>query len=227
MKMHKKISGAAPILLFSLLVNIVPASAQEAAVMPIITWQAKTYTPSWFTGKALPTANSQITAYLELIVKNKATDLSGEKVYWYVNDEFIKGGVGIQKVTFNAPAVTGNTIDLRAEVPSRSVIKTIEIPIVNPEAVIEAPFPSRMFSSFSINLNGWPFFFNTQKSSNLNFLWSVNGVTAENSENPEVLDLDLNQNAAQNSNINIGLTIRVPGSLSAIATKQVNLTFIK
>lgn len=229
------LGGALSLLIFT------GTNAQQAGLAPsrvegpqlMITWQAKTYVPSWFSGKAFPTANSQVTAYVELIDGGKIINLSGQKIYWYVDNELIGAGVGLQKTTFTAPSVPDNIIDLRAEIPSYAssqtnpVLKTVEIPVVNPEVVIESPYPDGQFFSNSIQLNGWPFFFNAQKSSNLNFSWSVNGESSANLENPEFLTLNLNLDAPSGSLININLTIGSPGSLYNTATKGINLTFIK
>src|SRR3989344_1231504 len=69
----------------------------------MITWRAESYVPSDFSGKILPTANSPIVAALELILNNKITDLSGQTIYWYANNEFMGGGAGTRSISFLAP----------------------------------------------------------------------------------------------------------------------------
>lgn len=221
------------ILLTALFAFVAPVRAQQTEPHLMITWQTGTYTPSWFKGKAFPTANSPISASVELVDSKGLVSLSGQKIYWYTNDQLIGSGVGLQNVTFNATPVADNVIDLRVEVPSygsaqsNPVLKTIEIPVVNPEAVVESPFPNGEFSSVPIELRGWPFFFNAKKPSQLNFSWSANGESSQNLENPEVLDVSINSDAPTGSSINVGLTISVPGSTSDIATAGTNITFIK
>lgn len=209
------------------------AEAQQSEPQLMVTWSTPTYVPFWFHGKALPTANSSITASVELVDGGSIVDLSGQKIYWYVNDQFVNGGVGLQKVAFSAPSVANNIMDLRVEVPSykssqaNAVLKTVEIPVVRGEAVIEAPFPDSQFSSDSLDLNGWPFFFNTKDSSRLKFSWSANGESSQNLENPEALTVNINPDAASGSSLNVLLSISVPGSISDIATAVKNLTFIR
>ncbi len=215
--------------LVALFLFVAPTKAQQAEPQLVITWHANTYIPSWFKGKALPTANSSITASLELSDRGKLVNLSQYTIYWYADDQLISGGQGLQKITFRAPSVSDNIVDLRAEVPAYTsgVLKTIAIPVVGPEATIESPFPNGEFHSTPIELRGWPFFFNVKKSSSLNFSWAVNGKSSENLESPEVLTASLNADAPSGSSVSVGLTVSVPGSISDIATKNVNLVFIK
>lgn len=235
MSYYKKIAIASTMLtvIAALFLFLTPAMAQQSGPRLIITWKTNTYIPFWFKGKALPTANSSITASVELIDNGTRVDLSGQKVYWYVNSEFIAGGSGLRKINFNAPSVAQNTIDLRVELPSygsdqtNPVLKTIEIPVVPPEAVIESPFPGGKFSSTSIGFKGWPFFFNVERSSRLNFSWSVNGQSSQNLENPESLTVTLNSDAPSGSPVNVNFTAGIPGSITDIANAGVSLIFVK
>lgn len=220
---------SASILLAAMFVFAAPATAQQSTPWLMITWQAKSYVPAWFQGKVFPTAHSQITASVELIDGGNLVDLSKQKIYWYVNDQLISNSLGVQTIDFNAPALADNTIDLRAEVPSYKspVLKTIEIPVVQPEAVIEYPMPSNEFHSTPLSLRGWPFFFNVHKASQLAFSWTANGESSQNLENPETLVLNLNSDAPSGSSVNVSLTAKLPGSISDIATVGMNLVFIK
>ena len=150
------------------------------------------------------------------------------KIYWYVDDQFINGGAGLQNVAFSAPGISGNTMDVRVEVPSyKSALKTIEIPVVDPEAVITSPFPSNQFSATPITLNGWPFFFNAKNASNIMTSWSVNGVVSGNAEDPGTLTVNLNPDAPSGSNLAIGITMGTPGSRLGFGAKTINLTLIR
>lgn len=178
--------------------SIKPSFAQSVPVSAhkiFLTWRTNTYVPSGFSGKAMPTANSQITASAELIDNGKTVDLSKQNVYWYQDNNFISGGYGLQTVTFRAPDVAGGTIDLRVEFPNYSrgaQLKTVVIPIVRPEAVIESPFPNGKFSSSPVQLLGQPYFFNADTISKLNFNWTVNGQTPSGAENPQSLNVKFN-----------------------------------
>ena len=199
----------------------------------MMTWRTNSYTPPWFMGKALPTANSQITASLELIDAGKIINLSGQKVYWYVDDELIGAGIGLQKITFNAPSVTDNILDVRAEIPgynpnsSNPILKTIEIPIINPEAVIESPYPGNQLFTSSPTFKAWPFFFNTQDVTKFGFTWTANGATSQNTENPDTLVVNIDPASPSGFSLGIGLTIQTSGGIYNSASKNKNLVLIK
>ncbi len=71
-----KIIGAA--ILFLILTGFFLAGAQAQTTGPqlMVTWKARTYAPPGFDGKIMPTANSAITASVELIDGGKIIDLS-------------------------------------------------------------------------------------------------------------------------------------------------------
>lgn len=118
--------------------------AQTSSPQLMITWKAGTYVPPGYQGKALPASNTFITASVELLDGSRLIDLSRQTVYWYVNGNLIKGGKGIQSATFPSALFEGDKVKLRVDLPQYgdgSAVKTIEIPTIKPQAVIEAPFP--------------------------------------------------------------------------------------
>ena len=211
--------------------SIEPSFAQSVPAMPkvFLTWKTNTYVPSGFPGKAMPTAGSQIIASAELVDNGKPADLSKQNVYWYQNNNFIAGGYGLQTVTFRAPDIAGGTIDLRVEFPNYSKgaqLKTIAIPIVKPEAVIESPFPYGKFSSSPIQLLGQPYFFNADTISKLNFNWTVNGQVPSGAENPQNLNVKFNS-MLPNSALSISFSIENTDGRyqSEGASQSINLTY--
>ncbi|MBI4085751.1 MAG: hypothetical protein HY433_00680 [Candidatus Liptonbacteria bacterium] len=204
------------------------ARAQTASPQFMITWQSRTYVPPGFEGKILPTANSLIMVSFELIDEGKPADMSAQTVYWYANNNFLKGGKGLRHIEFRAPDTAGGTIDLRAEVPNYKrgpQLKTIGIPIVSPKAVIEAPFPNNEFSASPIQLTGLPYFFNVRDISALNFDWRVNGVAPAGTENPDVLTVRLNQDAPSGSPLGITFAVRNKNNALEGASVNVNLIY--
>jgi hypothetical protein len=105
-----------------------------------------------------------------------------------------------------------------------SLSHAINIPFVEPLAVIAAPYPNHEFSSNPLAVEGIPFFFNATSSDNLLFNWTVNGQTGSSAENPQVADITLPQGTQSGTNINVSLSIK--GMVgSTVATANQNLTF--
>ena len=174
----------------------VPASGPNI----MLTWKSSSYVPPAFLGKDMPTTNSLITASAELIDNGKAIDVSRQNIYWYQDNNFLDGGIGKQRISFRVPDTGGGTISLRVEFPEYSKggqLKTIDIPIVKPEIVIESPFPGGKFSSSPLTLIGQPYFFNVSSLSQLGFSWSVNGQSPQGAENPQALNIKFSQLPSQ------------------------------
>lgn len=204
--------------------------AQTTEPQFLITWQAKSYAPPQYGGKVLPTAGSPIAASLEIVSRGKLVDLSEQTIYWYLNDNFLRGGRGVQTVDFNASGNAPDVLELRVQLPNYRgdlLIKSIEIPVAAPEVVIEAPYPEANFQNTPVRVRGVPYFFNVLTPLALNFGWSVNGETPPNSENPSNLTVNLNQGAPSGSNLNIGLTIQNPGNIFESASKNIDLVFTR
>jgi len=211
--------------------GVEPSLAQATAPgVPklFLTWSSNTYVPPGFVGKIMPTANSQITTSVELIDDGKPINLSKQNVYWYVNNNFLSGGIGMQNITFRAPEATGGAIDLRVEVPNYSKgsqLKTIGVPIVAPEAVIEMPFPYGKFSSSPLQLVGQPYFFNAGTLSKLIMSWNVNGQTPTGAENPQNLNVKFGQTMQPGSTLSVSLSIKNITNQYESALKTVTLIY--
>ena len=196
----------------------------------LLTWRTDTYVPPGFIGKIMPTANSPIAASAELIDGGKIVDLSKQNVYWYANNNFLAGGIGLQRITFQAPDAAGGVMDLRVEFPNYSKgsqLKTVSMPIVRPEAVIETLFPSGKFSSSPLQLSAQPYFFNATSPTRLNFNWSVNGQTPSGAENPQNLNIKFGPTTAPGSAFSVSLSIQNPDTRYQFesASKRVDLTY--
>ncbi len=206
------------------------AGAQEAGPKFLISWRASSYAPADFSGKILPTAGSQIVISFDVVSGGKIIDLSAQMVYWYANDNLFTKGVGLQTISITAPANLPNSINIRIEVPGYSggsILQTIEIPVVRPEAVIESPYPNGKFFGPQIKVSGAPYFFNTADINNLSFFWSANGKPQETSENPTEFTVSLNPDLAYGSAVKIGLLITNTRNQSELASAEAQLTFSK
>src|SRR3989344_9585493 len=228
--MKKKLYTLLFLLLLGFAANSFAQTATPSVPKLFLTWSSNTYVPPGFTGKIMPTANSEITASVELIDGGKVANLSKQNVYWYANNNFLSGGIGMQSVTFRAPDAAGGTIDLRAEVPNYSKggqLKTISVPIVRPSVVIEPIFPSGRFSSSPLQLIGQPYFFNTTSPSRLNFAWSVNGQTPSGAENPQNLNIKFGPTMTPGSTLSVSLSVQNTDSRFRFetASKSMNFTY--
>jgi hypothetical protein len=207
------------------------ARAQTGEPTLLITWTAnRSSAPADFVGKIFPGARSSISASVALIENGRAINLSGETIQWYANNSFLDGGQGMTRISFGATQVAPNTISLRAQLPFYNdsfVVKTVEIPVVRPEAVIDAPFPRGIFSQNPVTIKALPFFFTVPNFSFLRFSWNVNGSEPTNQETPSELLINIPTGTASGSSFSARLTIENPVTFGQVAEKNTNLIFKK
>ena len=205
------------------------ANAQAAPQM-VVTWQAYgSYIPPAYQGKALPNQKSKLTASLELLANGKLVDLSTQTIYWYLNDALIASGVGKQYVIFSPLGTAPAFLALEAELPSYNgniLIHQVQIPLVSPEAVIDAPHPSGQFSENPATLQATPYFFYTADPGTLSYIWSVDGQTSASTENPQILQVDLDPSTPSGSSFDVSLSITDPNS-SMSGNDSTNIIYIK
>lgn len=164
------------------------ASAQGTPAKLLVTWQADTYVPDGFSGKVMPSSDSQIVIGVDLINSGKRVDLSPYKVFWYIDEHFYQGAAGLARISLAAPHLIGeNFITVRVLITNygTGVGKTITIPVVAPEVVIQSSAPSLAASAAPFTLQAYPYFFNVRDLSQLSFSWSLNGQNVGN-QNPFV-----------------------------------------
>jgi len=211
------------------LLSIAGAHAQTASSPQfLVTWKASnSYIPSFYQGKALPIPGSKITASLELVSNGKLVDLSSQNIYWYEDEVLVGGGAGVQQVTFSPFGTPPSSLILGVQLPQYSggyLSRTINIPFVNPVAIIDAPYPNREFSTNLLAVQAIPFFFYATSSDDLSYSWSVNGQTGANAENPQIAEVTLPSGTPGGTNIDVSLSIGTPSG-STVATADQNLTF--
>jgi hypothetical protein len=217
-------------LAFGIFFSFNHAQAQTAGSPTfLITWKTTgSYIPSFYQGKALPTYGSNITASLELVsAQGQLLDLSQQTIYWYLDDNLVGGGVGVQQVTFPPIGEAPNSLDLRVTIPNYNgayLVHAITIPMVLPEAVIFAPYPGGQFSENPLTVDALPYFFNIQSPSDLSYTWSVNGQAGSNTENPEQAQITLPQGTQSGTALDVSLSIENSND-STIGTASENLTY--
>ncbi len=170
------------------------AALSQTNLELLISWQAKNYVPSAYVGKVLPIANTPVIMALELIDNKKIADISKKEVRWFANNQLIQSGIGLKNITFIIPTTRSGDENIKAVVINyrgTNLEKSIIIPVVNPEVVINAPYPDKKITSGINTFIALPYFFNVNSLANLAFTWLANNqqVTDTNG-NPDILTLD-------------------------------------
>src|SRR5207249_1734890 len=100
--------------------------------------------------------------------------------------------------------------------------KTVYVPVVSPEVVIQSPYPTNQVAS-SFTLWGKPYFFNVGSINDLDFLWDINGELPQNISSPEVLNVAL-KNPEKGTSFPVTLSIKNPSQSAESAIKTITLT---
>ena len=223
------VSGAMALTMAAILLSFSVARAQIAGEPEFfMTWSASnSYAPGLYPDKILPNQSSQITASFELIANGKTVDVSNQVIYWYLNDNLLGGGLGVQHFTFTprdeAPATEELKVDL-PNYPGGILIHQIAVPIVQPTAVILAPYPGSQFSGNSLNLTALPYFFNASSVAPLSFSWTVNGQAVTSAENPTSLQISLP--ASTPAGYDVDVTLNVNNTVDNMSSNaNTNLTY--
>lgn len=186
----------------------------NAATEFMTNWEAKTYTPEWYTGKAFPTFQSFITVGFELIENGKIADLSKTGVRWYVDDVLYKNeinGLGIKNFTIYNQKYGGDTTSIKIVIPSYKgavLEKTIAIPVKNPEVVIDAPFFEKRATRQAHDLFAWPFYFNAASKDLLNIEWRAEGGAAQAAKVGDAFKLSIDRDVEEGTRYKIEAFIK-------------------
>ncbi|MGC8775765.1 MAG: hypothetical protein ACP5QN_00395 [Minisyncoccia bacterium] len=202
--------------------------AQNNSEELLISWEALNYTPYDFYGKNLPSPGSTINVGFDFVQNGKIVDLSQNKIYWYINDNLVSNDKGVKEISFIAPNLTERVVEIRIELPDFNVIKLIEIPIVKPRLIINAPFPKKEINMNEFEVSAIPYFFNLKKYDfdEININWSINGIDALGKiEDPFVLPIKVLGN--NQTIINIQAYAQNVNDESETALDEINLIFKK
>ncbi|OGM89704.1 hypothetical protein A3J77_01765 [Candidatus Wolfebacteria bacterium RBG_13_41_7] len=205
--------------------------AQTVPPQFLVSWKAQNYVPDWYAGKIFPTAATSVNVDFELIINGKPADLSTTKVRWYVNDKLVKNennGLGIKKINFITPNYFGQTAEVRivlADFSAEGIIdKIIAIPVVRPEAVINAPYAGRGIKTGNSIFEVFPFFFNTNNKENFSVQWSVLGQEPKSQKgDPFTLALNIDSQMPAGSNVNLSVVMSNITKALESASQTINL----
>lgn len=203
--------------------------AQTAQPQLVVTWRTSgSYAPSDYQGKILPGYGARIIASLEAFSGGSILNLKSQTIYWYLNDVLLGGGVGVQTISFPPFGEPPTNMTLRVELPRYSsgyLLHEIQIPTVQPTAVIDAPYPRGNVSASPVTVNALPYFFNVTSASDLSYSWAVNDQTGGTAENPQVAQITIPAGAQSGATLAVSLTIKNTGDSTA-ATAYSNLTYV-
>ena len=172
------------------------SSFSQAAPEFLVTWKASSYAPSDYLGRILPSRGAPVEVNFELVDKNKIADLSKNEIRWYLDNKLQKTGKGIKKFNFAVANFADQTHQIRMTVIKYKTLgdleKSITIPIVSPQVVIDAPYANNRIRSGLNSFRALPYFFNIADLSQLIVEWSANGQKTSGAvANPEILDLNI------------------------------------
>lgn len=208
------------------------ASAQTATQTPanglFVNWTTNTYVPALYAGKRLPTSGSKIDAWATLFNKGKVIDVSNYTISWYADDRLLQWGKGVQKISFDAPARTGQIMNLRVQAQNADgnlFRGGVQVPVIAPKLAIAGDYPGGIANSFPLEVTALPYFFNVADPSALAFAWSANGQSASSAASPDRATIAV-ANPTSGMNIRIGLTATNPVDSTA-ATARMAVTYQK
>jgi hypothetical protein len=203
-----------------------------------ILWEALTYTPPGYKGKALPTSESSIRI---TAVPHFPDSVSPSKLIynWSVDFKNKPDVSGLGKRIFLLKSVQvfqENKISVRVSNYDRSVTaeKNISIKISQPKIIFyeENPLEGTRYNialqkdfqlnSDAMNIRAEPFFFSTRNFKNLLYEWTMNNQKIATEEFSNVLSLAKGEQPGRSV---IGLKINNPINIMQFAENSLNINF--
>lgn len=169
--------------LISLIGLIGPIGAHAATPVLIVTWKARSYVPLSYLGKALPVGGTPLEVAAALFEGGRAVSLASTEVRWYRENTLVARGKGRTNFSFLTPRTGEDMVRLRVNIPNyqgAALDQFIDIPLVQPEAVIDAAALPKLTPLF--------YFFSIVNPSSLTTSWEEAGLSitlqASNKNNP-------------------------------------------
>jgi hypothetical protein len=210
--------------LIFILLSLLPISA--SAMDFFVSWQADAYTPYFYQGKVLPTNNSNIITSFELLENGRPINLSQRQVRWYLDNELSQSGVGLKTIIFKINSLRRDSHQLRIVLPQynngNDLEKIFSIPIVSPEAIIDAPYVNGLLAGNTNLLRGLFYFFNIDSIKELVIDWFVNNRSVSPSSlGEDILGLPISEFGG--GIFNIGLGAKNKNNELEFASEKINL----
>ncbi len=220
------------IIIISIFIGLSFFTARVRAEEPafFVSWKTNSYTPSWYSGKRLPSLGSSLNVSFDLIEGGKVVDLSSEKIRWYINNKLFKNennGLGIKSIT-RMVTEPGDYLEVRITLPEHNggfFDKVVLVPIASPEAVISAPYLGGIIDRGTTILEGIPFFFNVETEEDFNFGWKIDGKDVKDQEGASgnILDLKIPTGVSSGQSINADFIVQSMTNLKEKAERLLKL----
>ncbi|MCL4391920.1 hypothetical protein M1413_01140 [Patescibacteria group bacterium] len=212
---------------FAAVLGIAAKTSAQAAnnYSAIITWRANDYYPSDFLGKALPTNGTTVSLSVIVLNNQKIQDASNLPILWYVDGNFMNGGVGESQTNFTVTKTAGDShiVSVQIGAGGQTISASARIPVVNYRAVINAPYPAQTVNQNSTaNLEIIPYFFNVNSFNDFLFSWTVNNLQNVTSTTDNTLSLKVGQIGAT-QNISIDASVQNTANAFEFAYGKTNL----
>jgi len=165
-------------ILFALLVSTQIVIAQTTPPLQIIlTWQAQSFSPREFAGKAPATPSAPIAVSVTALKGGTFVELGEAAISWFLDGRFLTSGKGLQEITFTTQKREGDEYRVGAKVqhPDGVAESSVSIPVKNQEVVIDTSLPHPVLKEGSkVMLRAIPYFFTTSALQDILFFWRVN-----------------------------------------------------
>lgn len=191
-----------------------------------LVWDAETYVPYDYLGKALPIQGS--TVVVDALLYISGGDRNNLKFSWFLDNTFqeAKSGYGKNSFRFNIRRTAESTHNVLIKIfnDDRSfyVEKSIEIPIAKQEVILSS------INTNKLSLIAKPYFFTIDKITDLIFKWTLEGqspITASDYD-ANILDINIlnkNTNESIEKNISISVTNSKKEQQNAYDSIKINL----
>lgn len=205
-------------------------------------WQADTYTPNFYKGKALATYGSEIKVSANPIIQTGKTSIPKEQLtyLWSVGGSVIDSESGYGKYSIKFPATVtsdSNSVSVLVSVPNTSIeaFAEIEIPLSNPSVLIYEDHPlfglqmqNALTNSGTLygkesTFKAIPFFFSapTPTFSGLEYSWNLNGKKIDTTS-PDNLTLRNEEGGRGKAIIGVEITNTIKNSQYGLANFSLN-----
>ncbi|MFC1625289.1 hypothetical protein ACFL1O_00165 [Patescibacteria group bacterium] len=203
-----------------------------------ILWEAQTYTPSWYQGKALPVLGSEIkfTAIPHFYSSGSLLSRSSLIYDWYLNYKKMiqSSGTGKNSFTLKNNGSNEHTVSVVVSSPGGSIEfeKTIILPVKTKTKIIfyeESPLLGTMFNNTLkgvynlvnnlLRLKVEPFYFSKGQTNQLSYQWKMNDKNINWEEQPDIMDLEKSSDASGVATINL----EIKNLINLFQTAQGNL----
>lgn len=169
-------------------------------------WQAETYIPYFYKGKALPAPLSKINFGAVPHFVFDGQKISKEKLLfkWYVNEEFETEGWGKDSFSFKTGIFNGDELEIKVNISSEKGTlnqgKTIFIKNIKPEIKFyeynnldnvkyeKAVYDFQMNSGENRKFIAEPFFISEESVNKINYSWEINGIKSKKTEPRNILN---------------------------------------